>query len=85
MLFRSALNTSGRNEQMRLYGEAIRLKPGFAEAFCNRGIARAAKADLAGALEDYGQAIRLKPGFAEAFCNQGIARAASGDLGACRG
>src|SRR4051794_8214657 len=36
-------------EKFRFYTEAIRLKPDYAAAFCNRGIARQDKGDLEGA------------------------------------
>jgi len=68
------------DEQLRLYSEAIRLKPDYADAFNNRGIARFAKGDVEGALQDYNEAIRLKPRHADAFYNRGIARSAKGDL-----
>ena len=41
------------------YNEAIRLKPDYALAFYNRGIARRDKGDVEGALQDYNEAIRL--------------------------
>src|ERR1039457_4682831 len=71
---------AGVEEQLRFYGAAIRLKPDYAEAFNNRGVARYQKGDVEGALQDYGEAIRLKPDYADAFNNRGIARAAKGDL-----
>jgi Flp pilus assembly protein TadD len=40
--------------------EAIRLKPDYAVAFNNRGIARHSIGDLEGADEDFRQAERLK-------------------------
>ena len=36
-------------------------------AYNNRGLARAAKGDLRGALSDYDEAIRLQPNLAEAY------------------
>ena len=62
------------------YDQAIRLKPDYADAFNNRGIARQAKGDLDGALADYDEAIRLQPDYADAFNNRGIARYDQGDL-----
>src|ERR1039458_2707772 len=62
------------------YSEPIRLKPYYADAFNNRGVARRQKGDVEGALQDYSEAIRLKPDDADAFYNRGIARAAKGDV-----
>ncbi len=53
--------------------EAIRLDPGDALAFGNRGIAWWAKKDYDQAIADYTEAIRLDPGRALAFNNCGIA------------
>jgi hypothetical protein len=41
------------------FADAIRLKPDHAAAFYNRGIARRAKGDVDGALQDNTEAIRL--------------------------
>ncbi len=56
------------------YTEAIRLKPDLAEAYNNRGVARAAKGDPDGALKDCTEAIRLKPDYAGAYNNRGKVR-----------
>jgi len=68
------------DEQIRLYSEAIRLKPDYPFAFQNRGDARRAKGDRDGALQDYSEAIRLKSDFARAFYNRGNERYNQGDL-----
>lgn len=39
---------------------AIRLKPDSADAFANRGVARRAKGDVAGAIEDYNEVARYQ-------------------------
>jgi len=67
-------------EQLRFYTEALRLKPDYADAFNNRGVARRDKGDLDGALQDFTEAIRLKPDYADAFNNRGVARRDKGDL-----
>lgn len=52
--------------------EAIQLKPDYAEAFNNRGIAYFELGQYQRANEDYNEAIRLKPQRAESFNNRGI-------------
>jgi len=47
------------SQRRRPRAEAIRLKPDYVLAFNNRGIARRAKGDLEGALQDSNEAIRL--------------------------
>ena len=54
---------------------AIRLKPDFAEAYNNRGVAKAALGQRAEAITDFDEAIHLKPDFAEAYYNRGITKA----------
>ena len=56
------------------YDRAIHLKPDFAEAFNNRGNAKADSGEYAAAIADFDKAIHLKPGFAEAYINRGIAK-----------
>jgi tetratricopeptide (TPR) repeat protein len=78
--FERGLDAAGLSEKVRLYSQAIRLKPDYAKAFNNRGYARRAQGDLEGALQDYDQAIRLDPAFALAFNNRGNVRRVQGDL-----
>ncbi len=61
------------------YTEAIRIKPDFAWAYNNRGIACKAKGDLDGAIKDYTKAIHLKPDYAVAYRNRGVAWESKGD------
>ena len=56
------------------YDKAIRLKPGFVEAYNNRGVEKASLGRHDDALADYDQAIRLKPDLAEAYNNRGNAK-----------
>ena len=43
------------------YTRAIELRPNYAEAYVNRGLARRAKGDLAGSIEDYEKAASIDP------------------------
>ena len=61
-------------ESIDAYDKSIRLKPDFAEAFCNRGIAKHELDRHDDAIADYDTAIRLKPDLAEAFHNRGVAK-----------
>ena len=58
------------------YNQTLRLKPDFAEAYTNRGSAKAALEQYADAVADYNEALKLKPNFAEAYTNRGSAKAA---------
>ena len=53
------------------YDEAIRLNPGSAEAYFNRGLARARLNQRPAAIVDYDEAIRLNPNFAKAYFHRG--------------
>ena len=55
------------------YDKAIELKPDFAGAYNNRGIAYSRKGELDKAIQNYDKAIELKPDFAEVYCNRGLA------------
>jgi Flp pilus assembly protein TadD len=61
------------NEAVREYKEAIRLKPDFAEAHSNLGVAYKELGDFDSAIREYRIAIRLKPGFQQAHSNLAIA------------
>jgi tetratricopeptide (TPR) repeat protein len=69
-----ALFSQGRlAEAMAHYAEALRLKPGSAEAHNNLGLALFSQGKLTEAMAHYTEALRLKPDFAEAHNNLGIA------------
>jgi Tfp pilus assembly protein PilF len=60
------------------YSRAIELNPNYAEAYVNRGLARRAKGDLAGSIEDYEKAGSIDPKsiegnrfVAESYSNRG--------------
>ena len=67
-------------EQMRHFDQAIARAPGYEEAYVNRGFAKGAQGDMAGAIADYDRAIELKQDYADAYCNRGAAKQAQGDL-----
>ena len=58
---------------------AILLKPDSAEAFNNRGLARAGKGDLDGALSDFDESIRLQPNLAVVLSNRDLVLKAIAD------
>jgi tetratricopeptide (TPR) repeat protein len=59
--------------------QLIRIATHYANAFCNRGLARRDRGDNEGAVQDFAEAIRLNPNFSNAFYNRGVARRAKGD------
>jgi tetratricopeptide (TPR) repeat protein len=61
------------------FSEAIRLNPGLAEAYYNRGLAFGRKGALDEEIADYTDAIRLKPDFAGAYHNRGVAYEEKGE------
>ena len=56
------------------YDEAIRLKPDYAKAYNNRGVAKDDFGRYEDAIADYDEAIRLNPDYAEAYSNRGNAK-----------
>ena len=64
------------------YDTAIHLMPDFAEAFNNRGNAKADSGKYAAAITDYDKATHLRPDFAKAFNNRGASKAALKQYGA---
>ena len=81
--FERGFSATDGDEKLRCYTEVIRLKPDFAPAYNNRGVARSDKGDHDGAIVDYTAAIRLKPDYAEAYVNRGLAHRAKGNTRAC--
>ena len=69
-------------EATALFREAVRLKPDFAEAHNNLGLALQEQGQLAAAVAQYQQALRLKPNYVNAHYNLGNALKAQGQLAA---
>ena len=51
------------------------MKPDYAEAYNNRGVAKAELGQYTAAIKDYDKAIQLKPDYAEAYLNRGSSKA----------
>ena len=54
------------------FDQAIRLDPGYAIAYGNRGIAYSKLGNYKKAIDDYNQAIKLYPNYAKAYFNRGF-------------
>ena len=65
------IEKNNTQETLSAYDRAISLKPDFAEAYYNRGIAKQLLGDYKDAIADYDRAISLNPDFAEAYTNHG--------------
>ncbi len=61
------------------FSEAIRLRPDYADAYSDRGIAYQSKGEYDKAIADYSEAIRLKPDSVNAYINRGHAYNHKGD------
>jgi tetratricopeptide (TPR) repeat protein len=72
----NVLFKEGKNkEAIDNYSKAISLKPDYAPAYSNRGVAYVNIRQYRMAVEDYSRAVRLKPDYAIAYNNRGIAYA----------
>ena len=58
------------SKAIELYKRVIKLKPDYAEAYNNMGVAYKENSDFSAAIESYRKAISLKPGLVEAYNNQ---------------
>jgi tetratricopeptide (TPR) repeat protein len=54
------------------YDKAIQLKPNYAYAYSNRGLAKVSLGQHAAAITDYDKAIQLKPDVVETYNNRGM-------------
>ena len=55
------------------YKQALKIKPDYAEAYYNMGVALKDKGDPEAAIDSYKQALKIKPDYAEAYNNMGVA------------
>ena len=67
------------DQAIKDYSEAIRLDPGLAPAWNNRGLAYDNKGDYDQAIKDFSEALRLDPGLANAWYHRGAAYKELGD------
>jgi len=61
------------------YKKALKIKPDYAEAYYNMGIALDNKGDPEASIHSYKQAIKINPGYADAYNNMGVAMNYKGD------
>lgn len=76
----SFLQTRVWKDSITLWTQALKVDPGNAYAFNNRGAARAALRDREGAIADFGHALRVAPGFSDAWYNRGSLKKDAGDF-----
>ncbi len=70
----TALDKQGRlDEALRQFQEALKEKPGYAEAYNNLGVVLDEQGRLDEGISQYLQALKLKPNFADAHNNLGAA------------
>lgn len=61
------------DQAIACFDKAVRIEPGFAQAYCNRGTAYYEKKQYDSAIKDFDMAIEIEPGFAEAYYNRAVA------------
>ena len=71
----------GQHEQaIPYYNKAIEINPGFASAYCSRGVSFAEGArQYDEAISDYNKALEINPGFAKAIALRGYAYYSKGE------
>ena len=60
-------------EAIEAYNKALSIKPDYADAYYNLGIALQDQSKLEEAIEAYKKALSIKPDYADAYYNMGIA------------
>ena len=61
------------------YKQAIKIKPDYADAYNNLGVAQKNVGDLEAAINSYQHALKIKPDYAEAYYNMGNIQNEQGD------
>ena len=61
------------------YKQALTIKPDFADAYNNMGVALQYRGDLDAAIDSFKQALKIKPHYADAYINMGNVLSATGD------
>jgi tetratricopeptide (TPR) repeat protein len=62
------------------YKQAIKIKPDYADAYCNMANTLKDMGDLHASIDNYKQAIKINPHYADAYCNMGNAQKDLGDI-----
>ena len=62
------------DDSIAAFNQAIRLKPDYADAYNNRGVAKLKLERFKESIADFDEAIRLKPDYADAYNNRAAAR-----------
>ncbi len=65
-------------DSISAYDRAISLKPDYADAYYDRGVAKGELGHYEDAIANFDEAIRLKPDYADAYYDRGVAK---GELG----
>jgi tetratricopeptide (TPR) repeat protein len=72
------------DEAIVRYSDAIRLDPGYADAYNNRGFAYASRGSADAAIADFSAAVRARPSFEQARFNLALALASAGRFSEAR-
>ena len=62
------------------YKQALKIKPDYAEAYCNLGNALFERDDFDSALQSFQEALRIKPNYVGAYSNLGLIMQRKGDV-----
>ena len=61
------------DDAIESYKQVLKIKPDYAEAYYNMGVALKSKGNPEAAIDSYKQALKIKPNYAEAYYNMGNA------------